>query len=63
MEGLWISAGYNGHGFGLCAAMGRLTVDLIRSGSDGVPLPAAVSAVLGGFGPDRFNARQGNSHE
>ncbi|TFB55171.1 NAD(P)/FAD-dependent oxidoreductase [Cryobacterium tagatosivorans] len=63
MAGLWISAGYNGHGFGLCAAMGRLTVDLIRSGSDSVPLPAAVNAVVGEFGPDRFNVKQGNSHE
>ena len=63
MENLWISAGYNGHGFGLSAIMGRLAVDLIRSDPGSDPMPSAVSAVVGAFDPDRFNAGKGNNHE
>jgi glycine/D-amino acid oxidase-like deaminating enzyme len=60
MDRLWISAGYNGHGFGLSAAMGRLIVELIRSQIAREAVPAAVSAVVGMFHPGRFNGADGS---
>jgi glycine/D-amino acid oxidase-like deaminating enzyme len=62
LDGLSISAGYNGHGFGLSAAMGRLAVDLVSSQLANAPLPEPVSAIVGNFNPIRFNAVKGNSN-
>ena len=53
-EGLWVSAGYNGHGFGLGAAMGRLSVELLRAGRRTDTVPPVVAALLERFRPDRF---------
>jgi glycine/D-amino acid oxidase-like deaminating enzyme len=53
LENLWISAGYNGHGFGLSAAMGRLMLELIRAHAQGGAVSAAVTALTATFDPSR----------
>lgn len=54
LENLWISAGYNGHGFGLSAAAGRLVVELLQARHNGTEVPGAVAALVHGMHPARF---------
>lgn len=53
VENLWISAGYNGHGFGLSAAMGRLMLELIAAHARGAAVSPAVTALTANFDPAR----------
>lgn len=53
-EGLWVSAGYNGHGFGLGAVMGRLSVELLRADRQADTVSPVVAALFEQFRPDRF---------
>lgn len=56
--GLWVSAGYNGHGFGLSAAAGRLFAELLGYDLAGQEVPAALSDAVRGYDPARFEERR-----
>lgn len=56
--GLWVSAGYNGHGFGLSAAAGRLFAELLGYDLAGQEVPATLSDALRGYDPARFEERR-----
>lgn len=56
IPGLWVSAGYNGHGYGLSAAGGRLLVELLRHEHASTAVPDVVAAALTDYSPARFRA-------
>jgi sarcosine oxidase, subunit beta len=60
MENLWISAGYNGHGFGLSAAAGRLVVELLQARHNDTQVPEAIAPLVRDLKPARF-ASNGSS--
>jgi glycine/D-amino acid oxidase-like deaminating enzyme len=53
--GLWVSAGYNGHGFGLSASSGRLFVELLRHEIAQSQVPKALLDALAAYSPERFS--------
>lgn len=57
--GLWVSAGYNGHGFGLSAAAGRLFTELLSRELSQTPVPPALVDALADYSPLRFAEDQG----
>lgn len=52
--GLWVSAGYNGHGFGLSAAAGRMFAELLKHEVHGTEAPQALLDALIDYAPGRF---------
>lgn len=54
VPGLWVSAGYNGHGFGLSAAAGRMFTELLKHEVRGTETPAALRDALTDYAPGRF---------
>lgn len=52
--GLWVSAGYNGHGFGLSAAAGRLFTELLSHERSQTPVPQSLVGALADYSPLRF---------
>lgn len=52
--GLWVSAGYNGHGFGLSAAAGRLFTELLSHEVHGTETPQVLRDALVDYAPERF---------
>lgn len=54
VPGLWVSAGYNGHGFGLSAAAGRMFAELLKHEVRGTEVPQALQDALVDYAPGRF---------
>lgn len=54
VPGLWVSAGYNGHGFGLSAAAGRLFAELLSHEVHGTKTTQVLRDALVDYAPERF---------
>ncbi len=61
VPGLWVSAGYNGHGFGLSAAAGRMFTELLSHEVHGEATPQALHDALIDYAPGRFAKNEGEA--
>ncbi|RNB87679.1 FAD-binding oxidoreductase [Brevibacillus fluminis] len=55
---LYVSGGYNGHGYGMSAIMGKLLSRMIAVDHAGQELPQLIWDMIGHFSPSRFAAGQ-----